>query len=129
MANRHGGRMIQQVIVPVAAVVAVAMGVVVGYVWLSAQTQDRTRSNSRSKASATPRVLCGRGRASAPEIADAAGRRSGGPPPEATKQVVEIAPVNPVSEGVSLLTMPATAKARASGATSTNSESHPTSLP
>ncbi len=35
------GKLIRQVVLPVALLVAIAMSVVVGFVWLSAQTQDR----------------------------------------------------------------------------------------
>jgi diguanylate cyclase (GGDEF)-like protein/PAS domain S-box-containing protein len=39
--DERSGKLIQQVIMPIAILVAVAMAVVVGFVWFSAKTQDR----------------------------------------------------------------------------------------
>jgi sensor domain CHASE-containing protein len=39
--GERSGKLIQQVIVPIAVLVAVAMAVVVGFVWFSAKNQDQ----------------------------------------------------------------------------------------
>src|ERR671911_10326 len=39
--NGSSGKLLQTVIVPIAALVALAMGVVVAFIWFSAATQDR----------------------------------------------------------------------------------------
>jgi sensor domain CHASE-containing protein len=39
--NASSGKLLQTVIVPIAALVALAMGVVVAFIWFSASTQDR----------------------------------------------------------------------------------------
>ncbi len=42
--DQKSGKLIQQVIIPIAVLVAVAMSVVVGFVWFSAKNQDRNRA-------------------------------------------------------------------------------------